>query len=80
MVNGKKALSRTRFDGCDLQEVLSLVFDEPLEGQNIQKQKRRVQEQARFDEMTRQLAGTPAGRWLEEIRAGSRESLHPLLR
>ena len=26
----KKALSRTRFDGCDLQEVLSLVFDEPL--------------------------------------------------
>lgn len=64
----KKALSRPRFDSCDLQEVLSLVFDEPLEGQNIQKQKRRMQEQARFDEMTRQLAGTPAGRWLEEIR------------
>ena len=64
----RKALSKTRFEDCDLGQTLNLVFGQKIESRKMLRQLPLHQNQARFQQILESEGESPAGLWLRWLK------------
>jgi len=60
-----KAMERTRFAGCRLEELITMVLSDTLISNKERKTREEEEREQHFLQFERICRGTPAGRWLE---------------
>lgn len=61
-----KAMERTRFAGCSLESLITMVLSDRLVSNKERKTKEAEKREKHFQKFARPFQGTPAGTWLED--------------